>query len=120
MVPERLLGDQPAKRAAYIMIGLALIVIGLGAWNWTLSERLGEQESIRRAEARSAAARQQLGCVVFSTLYDVSIAIPLTNLNDILAGNTLTPAEREDRMQARARYQAAADKLAATVAACTR
>lgn len=116
-VPDRLLTP---RRASYVMIALALAVVLLAAWNVRLSRRLGLQESIRRSDATNAEARRQQGCLIFATFEDVAVEIPLKNLNDILAGTTLTAAERVDRMRARDRYEAARQKLSPTIQACSR
>lgn len=119
-MPDRILGSNPARRAGYIMIAFALIAIVLAVWNVSLSRRVGEQESTRKAERRAAAARQQLGCVIFTTIVEVAVEIPLRNLNDILAGGTLNAEERADREMARGRYLAARERLRPAIAACTR
>lgn len=116
---ERLLGQHPARRAAYVMIVLSLMVVALAAWNVTLSRRVGEQEAIRRAEARGAVERQKLGCRIFTAIVDVAIDIPLTNLHDILDGNTLTPEERQQRLAAQRRYDAARQLLTPALKACS-
>lgn len=115
MAPDRLLD---ARLSAYVMIALALMVVGLAAWNVNLTRRVGEQESIRRAENRAAVERSKLGCRIFTALIDVSVDIPLMNLKDILTSNQLSAQERADRLAAQSRYEAARKVLVPALGAC--
>lgn len=117
-MPDLLLGQNPRRRAAYIMIVLALIVVALGSWNVTLSRRVSEQEAIRRSEAQGRLDRQRLGCQILRTIVDVSIDIPLQNVHDVLAANGLTPGDRAQREAAERRYEDARDLLKPALDAC--
>lgn len=95
-------------------------MIGLAIWVVELSGRVGNQEEIRRVEDRAAVARHDEGCAVISALVDVSIDLPLKNIADTLAGNTLTPAERKDRIEAQRRYARARASFRPALKACVK
>ena len=115
-MPDRILTPH---RSAYVMIFLALGVIGLATWNIDLTRRQGTDENLRRAQERDADARAKLGCVIFETFEDVAVEIPIANLDAILAGH-LTVQEREQRVAARERYLDAREKLMPTIQECRR
>lgn len=103
MAPDRVLGKHP-RFAAYLILAMALVIFGLSIWVYLLSGRVSDGEAIRRAEKESAQARAALGVRFANTLVDVSICIPLANIQDILDSGTLTSRERIDRIVARDRY----------------
>lgn len=117
MAPDRYLGRHP-RLASYFILGMALLVFALTIWLYTLSGRVSDGEAIRRAEAHAAVQRAAQekrqrklqvaqSCKLLRVFQDVSIDVPLANYKEILAGNTLTPAERRQRLNAQARYMAA-------------
>lgn len=134
MAPERLLGDQPWRRAALIVISLAIIVLGLAAINVKLvisngnqnarieaqQARLDAADSLRALEARAKTARAASECrariagtkqanLLLAALRDLAV-IPQKNLHDVLSG-PLTAKERADRVEALARYEAAEKRI---------
>lgn len=122
-MPDRILfrtGWNGRTVAAYVMIFMALAIVALAVWNYNLNSRVGTQEAIRRAENRGAEARRQLGCTFALTIVDVAIDTPVANINDLLAGTTLTPMERADRIQARARYLEKKRNLEPVLKGCVR
>lgn len=106
MSPDRWLmgGAHPARRAAYVMIFMALAIVGLAVWNWNLNSRVSTGEAIRRSDAKNAAARELQGCKYLDALVETAINIPLDNLADILRGS-LTDDERAKREAAQTRYR---------------
>lgn len=114
----RLIGTP--KRASYLILALAVALAIEGVWIVNLSGRVSNAEEIRRAEQRGAAARKNLGCQFVAALVDVSIAIPLKNIDDVLAGTTLTPKERADRIAAKARYMDARGRIEGVVRGCVK
>ncbi len=102
-MPERVLVKHP-RAAAYLVLGMALVIFGLTVWLYLLSGRVSDAEAIRRVEKRGEAARAELGTRFANTLVQTSICIPLANINDLLDHGTLTPRERLDRIAARTRY----------------
>ena len=119
-MPDRLLGDRPVRRAAYVMIALALLIVALAVWNVSLSRRVSQQESIRASEARAKVAREASECRarvagtrqandLLKAIRELAV-IPQQNLRDVLSG-PLTAKERSDRLEALARYRAAQKRI---------
>lgn len=113
-MPDRLLGTP--KRAAYLILLLAVMLVVEGIWIVNLSGRVSNGEAIRRAEDRTAVARKASECRariagtkqandLLSALRDLA-HIPQTNLQTYLDG-TLTDDQRANYTDALARYKSA-------------
>lgn len=116
MAPDRILGKHP-RLASYLILACALVIFGLSIWVYLLSGRVSDAEAIRRAEQRAAAARAVQSCRYLNALVEVSINIPVMNIDDILRG-PLTPGERVKREDARGRYLAQLDEFKPALARC--
>ncbi len=126
-VPDRVITPH---RAAYVMIALALAVIGLAAWSLSLNSRVGTQEAIRRAEVKAATARAASECRariagtkqannLLDAMRDLA-KIPQTNLRTYLDG-TLDPETRANYEDALGRYEKAEQRFKAfPIPACVR
>ncbi len=117
MAPERVITPH---RAGYLLIFLAVAVIGLAAWSVSLNSRVGTQEAIRRSEARAAKERAASECrsriAGTKITNDLLLAIrelariPQKNIKTYLNG-TLTPMERSNYEDALSRFKRAEAKF---------
>lgn len=103
MAPDRILGKHP-RFASYLILACALVIFGLSVWVYLLTGRVSDGEAIRRADAKNTAARQQLSLRFAQTLIDVSICLPLMNVQALLDSGALGPVEKKEREEAKARY----------------
>lgn len=79
-VPERLLGDNPWRRASLIIIALCLIVIGLTA---ALIDQRQEVQGLKaREEQRERAAEVSQAVQCFQSIADAPNTLALTDLLD--------------------------------------
>ncbi len=108
MAPDRVLGRHP-RLTAYFILAMALVIFGLSVWTYLLSSRVSDGEAVRRSDVRNAAQRQALSLRFAQALIDVSICLPLENVQSLIDSGTLGPLEKRERMEARQRYL---DKLA--------
>ena len=110
MAPDRILGKHP-RFASYLILFLSMIVFGLTIWIYNLSGRVSDSEAIQRSDAENATARQALGIRFGQALVDVSICLPLMNVQALLDSGALGPVEKQEREDAKARYLAKLDEV---------
>lgn len=106
-MPDRFLFrnvEHPARLVSYLLIFMALALAAMAVWVILLSGRVSNSEAVKRVEDKAAVGRARLGLQFAQALVDVSICIPVKNLDDLLTGTTLTSMERADRVQAKNRY----------------